>query len=133
MHSPLTACLAAHSQQHFFLCLTFCVLGIAPTYLLELFILTSACSGRQFLRSASRSDFVVSRERQRVSSTVPGTVPHLNCVFYHGICPVPSKNSLRLFRPGLCWERLLAVTLKWRYINTLDGWMDANCRYKGLS
>src|SRR6218665_565343 len=30
-----------------------CVFDIAPTYLLELFILTSACSGRQSLRSAS--------------------------------------------------------------------------------
>src|SRR6218665_2761827 len=28
-----------------------CVLGIAPTYLLELFILTSSCTGRQSLRS----------------------------------------------------------------------------------
>src|SRR6218665_3251074 len=31
-----------------------CALGIAPSYLLELFILTSACSGRQSLRSAPR-------------------------------------------------------------------------------
>src|SRR6218665_653014 len=30
-----------------------CVLGIAPTYLLKLFILTSSCTGRQSLRSAS--------------------------------------------------------------------------------
>ena len=30
-----------------------CVLGIAPFYLLELFILTLACSGRRSLRSAS--------------------------------------------------------------------------------
>src|SRR6218665_2351676 len=30
-----------------------CILGIAPTYLLELFILTSSCTGRQSLRSAS--------------------------------------------------------------------------------
>src|SRR6218665_3581305 len=36
-----------------------CVLGIAPTYLLGLFILTSSCTGRQSLRSASRGDFVV--------------------------------------------------------------------------
>jgi len=36
-----------------------CVLGIAPTYLLELFILISSCFGRQSLRSASRGDFLV--------------------------------------------------------------------------
>src|SRR6218665_471661 len=34
-----------------------CVLGIAPTYLLELFILTLSCTGRQSLSSASRGDF----------------------------------------------------------------------------
>src|SRR6218665_3285659 len=36
-----------------------CVLGIAPTYLLEPFILISSCTGRQSLRPASRGDFVV--------------------------------------------------------------------------
>src|SRR6218665_2562812 len=36
-----------------------CVLGNVPSYLLELFILTSACSGRQSLRSASKGDFLV--------------------------------------------------------------------------
>src|SRR6218665_1017657 len=40
-----------------------CVLGIAPTYLLGLFILTSSCTGRQYLRSASRGDFVVPHAR----------------------------------------------------------------------
>src|SRR6218665_2678659 len=39
-----------------------CVFGIAPTYLLEL-TLTSACSGRQSLHSASRGDFVVPHAR----------------------------------------------------------------------
>jgi len=34
-----------------------CVLGDAPSYLLELFILTSACSGRRSLRSATKGDF----------------------------------------------------------------------------
>src|SRR6218665_362033 len=32
------------------------VLGIVPTYLLKLFIPTYSCSGRQSLRSASRSE-----------------------------------------------------------------------------
>src|SRR6218665_1285390 len=38
-----------------------CVLGNAPSYLLELFILTSACSCRRSLPSASKGDFVVPR------------------------------------------------------------------------
>src|SRR6218665_1163865 len=41
----------------------YCVLGNAPSYLLELFILTSACSGLLSLRSASKGDFVVPRAR----------------------------------------------------------------------
>src|SRR6218665_2133513 len=36
-----------------------CVLGNAPSYLLELFNLTSACSGRRYLRSATNGDFLV--------------------------------------------------------------------------
>jgi len=40
-----------------------CVLGIARTCLLELFILTSSSTGRQSLRSAFRGDFVVHHAR----------------------------------------------------------------------
>src|SRR6218665_76757 len=40
-----------------------CVLSNAPSYPLELFILTSACSGRQSLPSASKGDFLVPRAR----------------------------------------------------------------------
>jgi len=36
-----------------------CVLDIAPIFILELFILTLYCTGRQSLRSASGGDFVV--------------------------------------------------------------------------
>src|SRR6218665_1034651 len=43
-----------------------CALGIAPTYLLELFILTSSCTGRQYLRFASRGDFVVTHARTAI-------------------------------------------------------------------
>src|SRR6218665_3807685 len=43
-----------------------CALGIAPTYLLELFIPTSSCTGRQTLRSASRGDFVVPHARTAI-------------------------------------------------------------------
>src|SRR6218665_3577582 len=39
-----------------------CVLGNAP-YPLELFILTSACSGRRSPRSASKVDFLMPRAR----------------------------------------------------------------------
>src|SRR6218665_1663235 len=35
-----------------------CVLGNAPSYLLELFHLTSACSGRRSLRSDTKGDFL---------------------------------------------------------------------------
>src|SRR5688572_9412274 len=38
-----------------------CILGRAPFYLRELLTLTSACSGRRSLRSASRGDFMVPR------------------------------------------------------------------------
>src|SRR6218665_16760 len=40
-----------------------CVLGNAPSYLLEIFTLSSACSSRRSLRSASKWDFVVPRAR----------------------------------------------------------------------
>src|SRR6218665_3239101 len=40
-----------------------CVLGNASSYLLELFILTSACSGRRSLLSAFKGDFLVPRAR----------------------------------------------------------------------
>src|SRR6218665_3113171 len=36
------------------------------TYLFELFILTSSCTGRQSLRSASRGDFVVPHARTAI-------------------------------------------------------------------
>ena len=48
-----------------------CVLGIAPTYLLGLFILTSSCTGRQSLRSASRGDFVVPHARTAIKNIGP--------------------------------------------------------------
>ena len=53
-----------------------CVLGRAPVYLRELFTLTSACSGRRSLRSASRGDFMVpharSATRQRRAFSIVG-------------------------------------------------------------
>src|SRR6218665_1635379 len=43
-----------------------CVLGIAPAYLLELFILTSSCTGRKSLRSASRGEFLMPQARTAI-------------------------------------------------------------------
>src|SRR6218665_3358237 len=43
-----------------------CVLLIVHTYLLELFILTSACSGRHSLHSASRADIVLPHGRTAI-------------------------------------------------------------------
>src|SRR6218665_24058 len=43
-----------------------CILDTAPTYLLYLFILTSACSGRQSLRCASSGDFVAPHARMAI-------------------------------------------------------------------
>jgi len=92
------------------------------TSYMELFILTSACSGRQSLRSVSRGDFVVSLcshghqtayiGLSRLWVPLPGTVSHLNCARYHGICPVPSKNSQRLlFSPrSIGWDNLRVVS-----------------------
>ena len=78
-----------------------CVLGNAPSYLLELFTLTSACSGRWSLRSASKGDFVVPHARtatrqKRVSRLwVPlfGMVSPLTFVFCLGTFPVLFINS----------------------------------------
>src|SRR6218665_1311453 len=42
------------------------VLGIVPAYLHDLLILTSSCTGRKSLRSASRGDFLVPRARTAI-------------------------------------------------------------------
>ena len=81
-----------------------CVLGNAPSYLLELFILTSACSGRWSLRSASKGDFMVPRARtatrqKRAFSMVGpsfGMALPLNFVLCRGTFPVLFINSSRL-------------------------------------
>ena len=89
-----------------------CILGNAPSYLLELFTLTSACSGRRSLRSASKGDFVASRARtatrqKRLSRLwVPlfGMFFPLNFVLCRGTFPIPFINSSRLSslaEPGL--------------------------------
>src|SRR6218665_1636399 len=80
---------------------------ISPTYLLGLFILTSSCTGRQSLRSASRGDFVVPHARTAIKQHFPlwvplfGIVSHLKSALFHGICPARFTSSLKLlFLPG---------------------------------
>jgi len=87
-------------------------------HVLELLILTSACSGRQSLYSDSRLGFVVphahtATKQHRAFSTVvplPGTDSHLNCTYYLGVWQTPPTNSLSPW----------VVTLMWCYINFLD-------------
>ena len=38
-----------------------CILGVAPAYLSELFVLSSSCPGRRSLRSASCDDYLIPR------------------------------------------------------------------------
>src|SRR6218665_799826 len=38
-----------------------CILGVAPVYLSEFFVLSSSCPGRRSLRSASRGDYLIPR------------------------------------------------------------------------
>jgi len=92
-----------------------CVLGNSPSYLLELFTLTSACCGRRSLRSASKGDFVVPRARNAtrqksafsiVGSSVWNGLPSeaLTFVLCLGTFPVLFINSSRissLAGPGL--------------------------------
>ena len=89
-----------------------CVLGIVPTYLLELFILTSSCTGQQSLRFASRGDFVVPHAHTAIKQHrafrlwVPllETASHLKSALFHGINPARFTSSLKLLLspgPGL--------------------------------
>src|SRR6218665_2170747 len=106
-----------------------CVLGIAPTYLLGLFILTSSCTGRQSLRSASRGYFMVPHARTSIKQHRPfrlwvplfGIVSHLKSALFHGICPARFTSSLKLlFSPGPGLGAPLSSYLEWRYINFID-------------
>jgi len=100
-----------------------CVLGIVPTYLLELFILTSSCTGQQSLCSASRGDFLVPhahtaiKQHKAFSIVGPSTWNSLPSGFVQLVLQAPLNFY---FRPGLGWERLWVVILKWRYINSID-------------
>src|SRR6218665_1063310 len=89
-----------------------CVLGNAPSYLLQLIILTTACSGRRSLRSASKGTLwchvlALPPDRKGLSRLwIPlfGVVFPLNFVLCRGTFPVLFINSSRLSslaEPGL--------------------------------
>src|SRR6218665_2180229 len=89
-----------------------CVLGNAPSYILELFIMTSACSGCRSLRSATKGVFLVPRARtatrqkglSRLWVPLFGMIFPLNFIFCRGTPRVPFINSSRLSslaEPGL--------------------------------
>src|SRR6218665_3783228 len=89
-----------------------CVLGNASSYLLELFILTSACSSRRFFRSASKGGFwchvlALPPDRKglsRLRISLFGMVFPLTFVLCRGAFPVLFINSSRLSslaEPGL--------------------------------
>src|SRR6218665_3229851 len=95
-----------------------CVLDSAPTYLLDLFTLASACSGRQSLCSASRGNFVVPHARTAIKHhrafSIVGPSPwnslpselrslpqDLSSLFYKLL-----KTFYFRFRPGLGFEHV---------------------------
>ena len=46
-----------------------CILGVAPTYLSELCVLSSSCPSRRSLRSASRGDYLIPRSYTATKQT----------------------------------------------------------------
>ena len=109
-----------------------CVLGIVPTYLLELFILTSSCTGRQSLRSASRvilwrPHTCTAIKQHRAFSIVDPSVWNSLPPLFHGICPARFTSSLKLLfspGPGLGAPLSSYLEVKWRYINSIDRYLD---------
>src|SRR6218665_981357 len=57
---------------------------------------------------------------------LPGIVSHLKSALFHGICPARFTSSLTLlFSPGpRLGAPLSRYTLKWRYINSMDRWIE---------
>src|SRR6218665_2105027 len=53
-----------------------CILGVAPVYLSELFVLSSSCPGRRSLRLASRGDYMIPRSYP-VRSSEPKTTQYV--------------------------------------------------------
>src|SRR6218665_359668 len=47
-----------------------CILGVAPVYLLELFVLSSSCLGRRSLPSASRGDYLMPRSYMAIKQNM---------------------------------------------------------------
>src|SRR6218665_2057239 len=82
-----------------------CVLGVAPAYLSELFVLSSSYPGRRSLRSAFLGDYLVPRSytsrplnrigRSRRPVPLSGMAFLSNCALFHVICRARFVASLR--------------------------------------
>ena len=57
-----------------------CILGVAPVYLSELFVLSLSCPGRRSLRSASRGDCLIPRS-YKATKRVPRQIVYGHFVY----------------------------------------------------
>src|SRR6218665_878843 len=87
-----------------------CALGIAPTYLLELFILTRLALADNLFALPPEVILWCLMLAQPLNNIGPsrlwvplfGIVSHLKSALFHGICPARFTSSLKLlFSPGL--------------------------------
>ena len=99
------------------------ILGVAPAYLLELFVLSLSCPGRRSLRSASRGDYTATKQNRAFSAAGPSiwnglplelrSLPH-----YFSSSFIVSLRPSSLPGPGL--GALLSSYLEGSYINSID-------------
>src|SRR6218665_23105 len=108
-----------------------CILGVAPAYLSEFFVLSSSCPGRRSLRSASSGDYLIPRSSRRLVP-LSGMTFLSNCALFHVIFRahfIISLGPSSLPWPGL--GALLSSYLKGRYINSIDRYrhydLSQNC------
>src|SRR6218665_174987 len=115
--TPLAPSSAAHPLHRISSIVWHCVLGNAPSYLLELLLLTSACSGRRSLRSASKGDFLVPRARNATRQKRAFSIVCLSVWndFPPELRSLPRDLSSSFYKllpqdsplwPSLSWERL---------------------------
>src|SRR6218665_967958 len=112
--TPLAPSSAAHPLYRISSIVWHCVLGNAPSYLLELFILTSACSGRRSLRSAPKGDFLVplarTATRQKRAFSIVGPSVWTGLLSELRSLPRDLSSSfyklLKTLLFGRAWERL---------------------------
>ena len=102
-----------------------CVLGIVPAYLLELFILTSYCTGRKSLRSTSRGDFLVPhahtaiKQHSAFSIVGPSAWNSLPSEL-HSLQSDLSSSFYKLLKTFIFTRAWAGSALKWRYIHFID-------------